>query len=154
MPFDEAALWRLGMGALINLWRERIREMTQARLEAAAGLGTGRVSDYERGETYPEPENLERIARALELEPQQLREGARAVVLHLAEGLGPIEALTGYPLRPPDGDEIAEPAMPDTLRHAWDRQLEAESRLARSRQQLEYESFHRPPGRGPDPNDV
>lgn len=153
MPFDEPALWRYAMGALINLWRERIRKLSQAELEEAAGLSSGRVSDYERGEAYPELENLERIARALELEPQQLRAGAESIVHHLAQGLGPLEAEMNYPPHPPHGD-AAEPAMPGDLRDAWDRQLKAEHQLARSRQLLEYDSFHRPPPGDPPSGDV
>ena len=153
MPFDEPALWRLAMGALINLWRERVRKISQTELEEAAGLSSGRVSDYERGEAYPEPENLERIAGALGLEPQQLRAGAEAIVHHLAQGLGPLEATLDYPPHPPHGD-AAEPAMPEDLRSAWDWLLDAEHRLARARQLLENDSFHRPPRGGPPSGDV
>lgn len=154
MPFDEAALRRLATGALIKLWRRIRDDMSQSQLEETAGLSKNRVSSYERGEDLPDPENLERIAGALDVEPKNLRYGAELMIHHLAMTLDPREAEVEYPLPRPEGSEIAEPAMPDELRLAWEVQLEAESRLARSRQRLEYASYHQPPQGGPPTDEV
>jgi transcriptional regulator with XRE-family HTH domain len=145
MAFTTAALRRFAMGAVITLWRERIRDITQDELQEKAGLGAGRVSSYERGEDFPGAEALEKIAKALQVEVAELRNGADWMFHHLARGLSPFEKDSSYPLEDPSSDEVAEPRMPEDLRRAWDRQLKAESDLARQRVLLEYESKHREP---------
>lgn len=137
------------MGAVITLWRERIRDMSQDELERKAELSAGRISSYERGQDFPGAEALERIAKALDVQVAELRNGADWIFHHLVRSLSPFEKDFSYPLETPSSDEVAESSMPEDLQRAWDRQLKAESDLARARVLLEYASKLREPTSGP-----
>jgi transcriptional regulator with XRE-family HTH domain len=149
VAFTDAALRRFAMGAVITVWRERIRDISQGELETKAELSTGRISSYERGEDFPGAQALERIAQALEITVADLRNTADGIFHHLAQSLKPFERDFSYPLPTPSSDEVAESSMPEDLQRAWDRQLKAESDLARARVLLEYASRHREPTGGP-----
>lgn len=154
MPFSELELRRKATGALIKLWRLVRNDISQEKLEELAGLTKGRVTSYETGKDLPDAQNLERLAAAFQVEPKHLRYGTELLLHHLFAALDPREVDSEYPLPRPEDGEVAEPDMPDELRLAWEVQLKAEARLARSRQRLEYASYHQPPQGGPPTDEV
>lgn len=54
------------VGANIKKNRE-LQGITQEQLAEAIGINSTALSDIERGKTYPLPENLEKIAKALKI---------------------------------------------------------------------------------------
>lgn len=60
-----------GLGA--RLWQARVDSgLTQAELADKAGLAQRALSNYERGLTHPDAPTIERLAKALEIDPAWL----------------------------------------------------------------------------------
>jgi transcriptional regulator with XRE-family HTH domain len=58
----------------LKAWRLR-RAMTQAELASVAGLQRSTLIDIERGNRFPRPSTIKRLAEALRVTPEQLFEG-------------------------------------------------------------------------------
>jgi transcriptional regulator with XRE-family HTH domain len=72
MPKTTSRDKRLAMGTAIVFWRRK-RDLRQKDLAEACSWPAGRVSDYERGKSWPEEESVETLGRNLRIPPEELR---------------------------------------------------------------------------------
>lgn len=63
---QNARLIKTLIGINIKKYRE-LKNMTQEYLSEKIGINTSALSDLERGKTFPKPENLVKIAQALDI---------------------------------------------------------------------------------------
>ena len=56
-----------------RVWQQMIKQdMSQSELARASGLGRDSISQYVRGRNTPSPQNLNKLARALNVAPEDL----------------------------------------------------------------------------------